>query len=325
MGSIFSKKLPVLPPTVILPFTPCQSERGCGACWDFAAVASVETLLILEKGISKRLSEQYILDSVAPGDQNVDSCTGGSCLQVLEFIMQNGVPAEDAYLTYSALKHSSNLSAAPPTEFCKISAVGKLTDLSPELKESILKIPLQQGFPVCITVKPSDQFMKFLNTPETKLFGLDPPISSFTYKNPLVQNKFHSILIIGFGKDANNNEYWIIKNSWGAQWGFNGVARIVMNMNCLGIVDYLGSACYPTGVVILPQSGSISQRNITDRNSDGNLLQHTPYTPSPTGLYTLTSVSSAPMEKNSKTKRGERGNKRERTKKELENTKRSKR
>jgi C1A family cysteine protease len=34
-------------------------------------------------------------------------------------------------------------------------------------------------------------------------------------------------LIIGYGLDtATNTEYWILKNSWGTEWGELGFARV---------------------------------------------------------------------------------------------------
>jgi KDEL-tailed cysteine endopeptidase len=37
----------------------------------------------------------------------------------------------------------------------------------------------------------------------------------------------HAILIVGYGVDASNTPYWLIKNSWGSGWGENGYVRIL--------------------------------------------------------------------------------------------------
>jgi len=53
----------------------------------------------------------------------------------------------------------------------------------------------------------------------------------------------HAITMIGYGSE-NGKDYWIIKNSWGAEWGEKGFGKIA-------IVDGLG-ICGIQQVNILP-------------------------------------------------------------------------
>ena len=41
----------------------------------------------------------------------------------------------------------------------------------------------------------------------------------------------HSITIVGYGTDAAQGDYWLVKNSWGADWGENGYVRIGRSVN----------------------------------------------------------------------------------------------
>ena len=43
----------------------------------------------------------------------------------------------------------------------------------------------------------------------------------------------HAITLIGYGTDNSGNDYWIIKNSWGTDWGKNGFAKISRSRDCL--------------------------------------------------------------------------------------------
>lgn len=57
---------------------------------------------------------------------------------------------------------------------------------------------------------------------------------SGTYLLILLQTVNHAVLAVGYGEDDNGTPYWIIKNSWGVEWGQGGYFYMEMGKNMCG-------------------------------------------------------------------------------------------
>ena len=60
-------------------------------------------------------------------------------------------------------------------------------------------------------------------------------------------NLDHGVLVVGYGTDAKDGDYWKLKNSWGTSWGEKGFFRLARtDKSGPGICGLLEEPSYPT-------------------------------------------------------------------------------
>jgi len=55
----------------------------------------------------------------------------------------------------------------------------------------------------------------------------------------------HLVTLVGYSKTTEGQEYWIVKNSWGTEWGMEGYIEIA-NEKGLGICGINQFVSWPT-------------------------------------------------------------------------------
>jgi hypothetical protein len=56
----------------------------------------------------------------------------------------------------------------------------------------------------------------------------------------------HAVLVVGYGTDSQSGkDYWLVKNSWGDQWGEQGYVRMLRGKGDSGECGVLQSPVYP--------------------------------------------------------------------------------
>jgi C1A family cysteine protease len=73
----------------------------------------------------------------------------------------------------------------------------------------------------------------------TIVFGVAQPFSLYnngTYTGPCAKTPNHAMNVIGY-----TAQHWIVRNSWGTEWGENGFAKIPRGQNKCRIEDYVVS------------------------------------------------------------------------------------
>ena len=204
--------------------TPVKNQKQCGSCWAFSATGAIEGQHFLKTKQLVSLSEQNLID--CSGSWGNHGCNGGNMFKAFNYTRDNGgIDTEESY-PYGAVNGTCRFSAkskgATVTGYVRI----------PFGDESALMEAVTKVGPIAVAIDASDTtFHQY---------------SGGVYYNPVcsTRNLDHAVLVVGYGTLLTGQDYWLVKNSWGADWGMDGYIRMARNKNnhC-GIVT---SAVYPT-------------------------------------------------------------------------------
>ncbi|HEC81130.1 MAG TPA: hypothetical protein ENI42_01720, partial [Thermoplasmatales archaeon] len=209
--------------------TPAKDQRPCGSCWAFAAIAAIESVYDIayeDPNMNLDLSEQYILSCLS----SAGDCDSGSTKLAFYYIKSetpqgndvNGVVPEWC-MPYQAVDW------VPCEDKCEnwtqnlwpIEDYGEfLLDNNDPDDITFLKAKLIEKGPMVTTMTWTTSF-------STWGFSHHNPEDYYPYPGP-VGYLNHAVLLVGYKDDPSipNGGYWICKNSWGTDFGYNGFFNV---------------------------------------------------------------------------------------------------
>lgn len=175
--------------------TRVKNQGMCASCWAFCVVGAMESAYLI-RGISQEFSEQQLVDcSNTYGNLG---CHGGELEYAYRYIKEKGLNSESSY-PYTAKDQNCKKTHGP----------FKIAHYSQGITCAGLYGALRDG-PVAVTVE--------------ALFWAFYKEGIFSDCGNEVN---HGVLVVGASSD-----YWLVKNSWGAQWGSGGYIKLKRGNTC---------------------------------------------------------------------------------------------
>lgn len=184
--------------------TPVKNQGQCGSCWSFSATGAMEGSWFISTGQLVNLSEQQLVDC---STRYINfGCNGGEMDNAFDYAIDKGMCLENdvPYIGESDSCSSSELNCNKVAYFSSCVDVPSKNEVA--LEEAVYMNP------VSVAIEADTSVFQF-------------------YKGGILNSEKcgttldHGVLVVGYGTE-NNEDYWIVKNSWGSSWGENGYIRI---------------------------------------------------------------------------------------------------
>jgi PKD repeat protein/predicted secreted protein len=256
--------------------TPINNQGQCGSCWAFAACGVFEANINIIDGVTKDLSEQWLINCNAINH----GCQGGWFSPSVGDMFQNDGAVYESDLPY--VNGSCNLLPADSDLTC-IGICGtyphyELIDSYahvfgyPTPADADIKQAIYDYGPVWVTIDAGENFQNYS----------DGNCGIFTLSDGTTIN--HAVVLVGWKDTLLSNGsagYWILRNSYGTSWGENGYMRIAYGVSAVGTkadyVVYKGGPITMNCDTIFPNSAytgcfGINGNNLVYYSIDGNYV-----------------------------------------------------
>jgi C1A family cysteine protease len=199
-------------------------QGGCASCWAFSAAGAIEAAYkrLYNDTDVVDLSESYLINCM---DDDYTCKSGSNPLYAFKHVSRYGI-ATEKQIPYKAVKDQCNTSNSS-----KLSTITTTKD--PRRPKTTTRDPLNK-IKNWVLVKEGEKYLQEAVDEVGPVSALICAAGDFSgyHKGIYDDDKCssycrgkvdHAVLVVGYGEENTSSEtnkpYWLVKNSWGTEWG----------------------------------------------------------------------------------------------------------
>jgi len=201
--------------------TPVKDQGQCGSCWAFSVTENIESMYCVKNNMDctqlAPLAPQEIVDC----DTVDQGCNGGDPPTAYQFVISEGGMEDDSDYPYTASDGTCNFQS----NLVKVT-ISSWQYATQNSDEGTMMTNLVNWGPlsICVDAEPWQDYTGGVLMASDCDTQLD-----------------HCVQLVGYDL-TQSTPFWIVRNSWGADWGESGYIRLQYGQDTCGCADEATSA-----------------------------------------------------------------------------------
>jgi len=197
--------------------TAVKDQGQCGSCWAFSVTENIESVWILAKGLNNETLPPLAPQQIVDCDPSDLGCDGGNPPTAYDYVQSAGGLDDEKDYPYTAQDGTC--------AFKSSAVVAKITGYKYATSgdEDTMKDNLASWAPlsICVDARYWQDYQSGVMT---------------EWQCDWIVQLDHCVQAVGYDTTA-STPFWIVRNSWGADWGENGYIRLQYGTNTCGLTQ----------------------------------------------------------------------------------------
>jgi len=204
--------------------TAVKDQGQCGSCWAFSVTENIESVWILAKGLNNETLPPLAPQQIVDCDTTDLGCNGGNPPTAYDYVQSAGGLDDEKDYPYTAQDGTCAFKSSAVV--AKISGYKYATDGD----EGTMKDNLASWAPLSICVD-----ARYWQDYQSGIMS--------EWQCDWIVQLDHCVQAVGYDTSSTApTPFWIVRNSWGTDWGEDGYIRLEYGTNTCGLTQESTSA-----------------------------------------------------------------------------------